>query len=632
MSKPEKTPVELQEPYHDEDIGEDADIGRAFRQSLMVIVLAGCAIGGFFLWRHFSWPEPVRAVNRTAPAAEVRELPPVVIPEVPFTDITQAAGITFTHEDGAYGDKLLPETMGGGCAFFDFNGDGDQDILFVNSNRWPWDERTGDKPARMALYRNDGTGHFEDVTAGSGLDVSFYGQGAACGDFDNDGRVDVFITAVGRNRLFHNLGEGKFADVTETAGVAGDETEWSTSAGWFDYDNDGDLDLFVCNYLLWSKEYDLSQNFQLTGGGRAYGRPQDFKGRFPSLYRNDGNGSFTDVSAEAGIQVRNPDTGEPLAKSLGVTFSDFDRDGWLDVVVANDTVQNLLFINQQNGSFLEAAAGAGVAYDAGGQARGAMGIHSAHFRNNAEIGIAIGNFSNEMTALYVSRDGLLFTDDANSNGLGPVTRQELTFGLFFFDCDLDGRLDLFAANGHLEEDINKVQKSQHYEQPPQLLWNCGLEHATEFLPVPTEKCGDDFAAPMVGRGAAHADIDGDGDLDLLIVSGGAAPRLLRNDQQLGHHWVRFRLTGAESNRDAIGAGVEVVLNDGTALARQVMPTCSYLSQIELPVTFGLGAEAEIRGVRIRWPSGKITELEGIAPDRAYHVHEETGLLAGTPQN
>ncbi|MBW3542029.1 MAG: CRTAC1 family protein, partial [Planctomycetes bacterium] len=358
------------------------------------------------------------------------------------------------------------------------------------------------------------------------------------------------------------------------------------------------------------------QNFTLVGGGRAYGRPQDFLGTFPYLYRNDGEGRFTDVSAEAGVQVVDEDTGSPVAKSLGVTFDDFDRDGRLDIAVANDTVRNFLFKNLGNCRFEEIGRLANVAFDPAGNARGAMGIDAARFRNSDSVGIAIGNFANEMTALYVASEpeaGLLFKDEAVSNGLGPVTRQELTFGLFFFDADLDGRLDLLASNGHLEEDINKVQPSQHYEQPPQLLWNAGAEHRTEFVPVPPENCGRDFVRPLVGRGATYADIDGDGDLDVLIVAGGGPPRLLRNDQSLGRHWLRVKLVGRKGAAEAIGAEVEVHAG-GKVFAQRVMPTCSYLSQVELPLTFGLGEQSQVDRLRVHWPDGSVTEIESPAID------------------
>jgi hypothetical protein len=613
-TQPIEPPEEDGEPERD-----DAVIGVALHWSaavLAVLVLVGVGVA-YWLTR----PEPAPQVKETQLAqVAVREASKLEIPAVAFTDITADAGLRFVHENGAAGEKLLPETMGGGCAFFDFDGDGDQDILLVNSQRWPWDARPKTEPATAALYRNDGQGKFEDVTAGSGLDVSIYGMGVAAGDYDSDGRVDVFLSAVGANRLFRNVGDGKFEDVTNIAGVAGDGKTWSTSSGFFDYDRDGDLDLFVCNYVVWSREYDVAQNFQLTGGGRAYGRPQNFEGTFPYLYRNDG-GKFTDVSAEAGVQVRNPATQTPMAKSLGVTFVDFDRDGWLDVIVANDTVQNFLFHNQKDGSFQEIGALVGIAFDMDGAARGAMGIDAARFRNNEALGVAIGNFANEMTALYVSYDGEpQFTDEAVSTGLGPESRLELKFGVFFLDFDLDGRLDLFSANGHLEEDINRVLPSQHYAQPPHLFWNCGPEHGAEFLPVPTEKCGAEILQPMVGRGSSYADIDSDGDTDVLVMVVGQAPRLFRNDQQLNHHWLRFKLIGRQDNRDAIGAWVEVQLADRT-LWRQVMPTRSYLSQVELPVTFGLNGEDRIQRVTIHWPDGTKQRVENTEVDAPHTIQQ-----------
>jgi hypothetical protein len=582
---------------------DDAIIGQAFRWSLGVIVLLAAVGMGAAVW--LKRPQAELVVQETELSdVQVRELPTVELPQVVFRDITAESGIGFVHQNGAFGEKLLPETMGGGGGFWDYDNDGDQDILFVNSCYWPHDERPGLPPAQLVLLQNDGTGQFTDVTAASGLDISVYGMGVAFGDFDNDGLVDLFLSAVGPNRLFKNQGNGKFQDVTDAAGVAGEPGMWSSSSGWFDYNRDGKLDLFVCNYVTWTRDFDLAQDFQLTGGGRAYGRPQAFEGTFCYLYRNDGDGTFTDVSESAGIQVRNPATQVPMGKSLAVTFADFDADGWIDITVANDTVQNFLFHNQHDGTFREMGAVSGVAFDTAGNARGAMGNDVARFRNNDAIGLAIGNFANEMTALYVAyQDSMRFVDEAVATGLGPNTRQELTFGLFFFDYDLDGRLDLFAANGHLEEEINRVQPSQHYEQPPQLFWNCGAVQKTEFMPVPASFCGDDFVRPIVGRGAAYADIDQDGDLDVLIIACGKSARLLRNEQQTGHHWLRLQLVGTKSNRDAIGAWVEVRAN-GQSQYRQVMPTRSYQSQVELPVTFGLNDASPIEQVRVRWPDGR----------------------------
>ena len=619
-----KPPQRLNQSNIDPDTDErdDAVIGIALRRSLAVFGLAALVLGALaYLMHARSAPDAVRETALSD--VQVRAVSKIAPPHVPFTEISQQAGIHFRQENGANGHKLLPETMGGGCAFFDFDGDGDQDILFVNSLRhWPWDKSTGDNgTAKMALYRNDATGKFEDVTAGSGLDVALYGMGVAVGDYDNDGRVDVFLSAVGKDRLFHNDGGGKFSDVTDESHVGGDESEWGSGCGWFDYDNDGDLDLFVGNYVRWSREYDESQNFQLIGGGRAYGRPQNFEGTFPYLYRNDGDGHFRDVAKEAGLHVKNIATGVPLAKSLGVTFADVDADGWIDIIVANDTVQNLLFRNQHDGTFREVGVPAGVAFDMNGVARGAMGIDVARFRDNGACGIAISNFANEMTALYVSYNNQMqFMDEAISTGLGPSSRLELKFGLFFWDYDLDGRLDLFTANGHLEDDINRVQPSQHYEQPPHLFWNCGPEQDTEFVAATAAQCGTDLFQPLVGRGASYADIDGDGDLDLLVTAIGQRPRLLRNDQQLGNSWLRFHLRGEKCNRDAIGAWIQVELKD-RILQRQVMPTRSYLSQVELPVTIGLGREADVRRVTVRWPDGSKQDVPCDGVNRTYEVRQ-----------
>ena len=608
----------------DQDTPDNDDVvGTAMKISVLVLAIVATIGGILFLTRHEQEiVAPKEEIQSALP--QEREKPPLEIPNLHFTNITTAAGIDFIHENGAAGEKLLPETMGGGGAFFDFDADGDQDILCVNSSVWPWTKPQPDVMPTSSLYENDGTGNFKNITAGSGLDVSFYGNGVACGDYDNDGLVDLYITTVGLNHLFHNDGDGKFSDVSESAGVAGASDAWSTSCGWFDYDLDGDLDLFVVHYIEWSREKDQSMEFTLDGSLRAYGRPTDFRGAFPVLYRNDGTGKFTDVSADAGIQVTNPNTGEPLAKSLGLTFADVNSDGRLDVMIANDTVQNLLLVNQPDGTFIENGATSGLAFDNSGNARGAMGIDAACFRNSDAVGITIGNFANEMTALYVCQTpGMpvpIFRDEAVSNGIGPVTRTELTFGVLFADLDLDGRLDILACNGHLEEDIQKVQSSQHYEQPPQLLWNCGVEYDNEFLVIPEDKTGSDFTAPMVGRGATRADIDGDGDIDLLLFSSGGRPRLLRNDQNTGHHWLRCKLTGSH-NKDTIGATIRVTLPDDVVLTRTVMPTCSYQSQSELPVTFGLGAFDAIKSASVTWPDGNVTSLDVPHVDRTLNVIE-----------
>jgi enediyne biosynthesis protein E4 len=606
----------MNQPQFEEE-RDDAIVGRAFVWSAVVIVLVA-AVGGVAYWRLSIKPPPVVQKSEFV-RPEVRQQPTVEIPSMPFTDITESAGIHFIHENGAAGEKLLPETMGGGCAFLDYDGDGDQDILFVNSCRWPWDERPAGTPPIMALYRNDGDCKFVDATKDAGLDVTFYGQGVAVGDYDNDGDVDLFFTAVGTNKLFRNDG-AKFVDATASAGVAGVADQWSTSCGFFDFDNDGDLDLFVCNYVKWTREFDKAQPFTLTGGERAYGRPQDFPGTFPYLYRNDGGGLFTEIGREAGLQITNPARRDvPVGKSLGVTFADFDNDGWTDIAVANDTVQNFLFHNKKNGAFEEVAVERGVAFDQQGNARGAMGIDAVRIRNGDSIALAIGNFANEMTAFYVARgDSMYFTDEAIATGIGPQSRLELKFGTLFVDVDLDGRSDIVSANGHLETEINTVQASQFYEQPPHFFWNCGPESPTEFVPVPADNCGRDFLKRMVGRGAAAADIDGDGDLDLLFATTGSKPRLLRNDQQLGHHWLRVDVRGLRGGRTAIGAKIEVETSSGKSHG-QVMPTRGYLSQCELPVTFGLGQSDRVAKVTVRWPTGETKTFDAPPVDTVLDV-------------
>jgi enediyne biosynthesis protein E4 len=619
----------MNEPQGEEE-RDDAIVGQAFVWSgglLLVLVAIGVSVA---LWLRNQKP-PVADVKTTLVKPTIRETRVAEVPEMPFTDITAAAGIKFVHENGAAGEKLLPETMGGGCAFLDYDRDGDQDILLVNSKRWVWDTREQVTAPTLALYRNEGDCTFVEVTTETGLNVTIYGQGVAVGDYDNDGDVDLFVSAVGpnlpddvkpriehgtgSNRLFRNEG-GKFVDATADANVAGCEDDWSTSCGFLDYDNDGDLDLFVCNYVKWTREFDKAQPFTLTGNERAYGRPQDFPGTFPYLYRNEGGGKFIEVGKSAGLQVANPARKDvALAKSLGVTFADFDSDGWIDIVVANDTVQNFLFRNKQDGTFEELAQERGVAFDQQGQARGAMGVDAARIRDGKAVAIAIGNFSNEMTAFYVAYgNSMQFTDEAIATGIGPQSRIELKFGTLFIDADLDGRLDIVSANGHLENEISLVQASQTYEQPPHFFWNCGPTSKTEFCPVPRDKCGADFLKKMVGRGAATADIDGDGDLDLLFAATGASPRLLRNDQKLANHWLRVDVTGAKGNRSAIGAKIEVETDLGK-LGCQVMPTRGYLSQSEAVAQFGLGKATSVKSLTVTWPSGEKRTVEAVKMDR-----------------
>lgn len=603
----------------DEVERDDAIIGKAVKVSAAVLIVLAGVIGGATWWLSRPKP-PAETVVAQLEESRIREAPANPLPSFFLNDITDEAGITFQHENGAAGEKLLPETMGGGVAFFDYNGDGHQDLLFVNSKRWPWDPRPAEGPApTLVLYKNDGRGQFTDATAEAGLAVEMYGMGCAVGDYDNDGDSDLYVSAFGPGKLFRNDG-GKFTDVSAEMGLPARETDWSTSCGFFDYDNDKDLDLWVCHYVKWDRETNLKLEFTIDGARRAYGRPQEFEGTWNTLYRNDGS-KFTDVSAEAGIQINEPRRNTPMAKSLGVVFVDVDLDGWMDVIVANDTVQNFLFRNLGNGQFEEIGAAASIAFDLEtGGARGAMGIDAACFREGDEcIGVIIGNFANEMSALYVTTPGsLIFQDEAVSTGLGPETRLFLKFGTMYLDADLDGRLDVFHANGHLEEEISLVQASQTYAQPPQLFWNAGPEGTTEFVPLTPEQCGADFFKPLVGRGSAYADIDHDGDLDMVIATVGQKPRLIRNDQELGHHWIRFVLEGTKSNRDAIGARIDVHLTNRT-LRQFVMPTRSYLSQVEKAVTFGLDEAEAIDHVVIRWPDGSEQTVRDLAIDREHKI-------------
>ncbi len=597
---------------------DDAIIGRALRWSAAAVVVLGIGVVGSWIWLHRdAGQEPVRA-------KEVGTVPDLAgaadqMPNVHFTDVTEAVGIRFVHGNGGRGNKLLPETMGSGVAFLDYDEDDDEDLLFVDSGAGPGD-RSPAGGSGLALYRNDG-GRFTDATSAAGLNIPFYGMGVAVADYDGDGDRDLFVTALGPNHLFRNDGD-RFTEVTSAAGVAGAADTWSSSAGFVDYDRDGDLDLFVCNYVRWTRAIDMELNFTLNGRDRAYGPPTNYEGSWSELFRNEGNGRFTDVSAAAGIRVDNPLNGRPMGKALALAIADADGDGWPDIFVANDTVQNFLFHNKRDGTFEEIGAVAGVGFDGSGNATGAMGIDAAFYRNDDQLAVAIGNFANEMTSFYVAQNrDMRFTDEAVGEGVGAPSRLFLTFGLFFFDYDLDGRLDLLQSNGHLESEIQQVQASQTYRQPAQLFWNAGPTSRSCYSEVPRDRTGD-LSRPIVGRGAAYSDFDGDGDLDVVLTANNDRPLLLRNDQALGHHWLRVRLVGTGANRDAIGAWVELTAA-GIRQRKQVMPTCSYLSQVELSLTFGLGRSERIDSIRVIWPDGVEQTVEPGPVDREVVVRRMT---------
>jgi hypothetical protein len=579
---------------------DDAVIGRAFRRSMIALGILAL-VGGAVWW--FTRPPPASAPQAVTPIAapQVRTKAESA-PQVAFKDVTAAAGITWKHVTGGTGMKWLPETMGPGCAFLDLEDDGDPDLLLVNGAPWPGEPLpAGTPPPTPALYRNDGAGRFVDVTAAFGLDVTFYGMGVAVGDADGDGDRDLLFTGVGGNRYFRREGE-RFVEATTDAGLAGDPAGWTTSAGFFDADRDGDLDVLVCSYVRWSQAIDRELHYTLDGTHRAFGPPKNYEGSTCRLYRNDGKGRFEDVTEAAGLVVRNPATKLLVAKALALVFQDVDEDGAVDVFVANDTTPNFLFKNRGDGTFEEVGARSGVAYDAQGNSTGAMGADAADIRGDGKLAIAVGNFANEMTSLYVApRDPWRFTDMTSVEGIGAPSRQALKFGVLFLDYDLDGRTDFFQTNGHLEEEIEKVQRSQRYRQPSQLFWNLGPQARASFGEVPAATVGD-LATPVVGRGAAYADIDGDGDLDLLVTQCGDTPLLLRNDQALGNHWLRVRLVGRGGNADALGARVDLKAG-GATQRRWINPTRSYLSQVELTASFGLGTHTAVESLEVRWPDG-----------------------------
>jgi len=527
-------------------------------------------------------------------------------PNFRFVDVSGAAGLRFRHNSGAYGGKLLPETLGSGCAFLDYDADGWQDILLINSMDWPGHKR---QRTTLKLYRNNRNGTFADVTKTAGLDVELYGMGVAVGDYNNDGFPDIFITCVGQSRLFRNTGKGTFEDVTKSSGLLGKQG-LSTSAVWIDYDRDGFLDLFVCNYVRWSADHDVFCS--LDGKNKSYCTPEAYRGDTCWLYHNRGNGTFEDVTATSGIF-------DSSSKSLGVAMLDYDQDGWPDLLVANDTQPNKLYRNQHNGKFKDVAVEAGLAFSADGKARAGMGVDAADFDNSGRTGIVITNFDNEMIGLYRAT-GVAYDDVAMQEGLGTASKNTLGFGCIFFDADLDGRLDLAVANGHIDETVRNIRGNVGYAQPPQLFQNLG---GGKFHDVAME-VGGGFEQPKVGRGLAFGDFDRDGDLDVLLTTNNGPAYLYRNDQLTGNRSIRFRLVGTKSNRDAIGAAVRLYAN-GLVQSRLVRSGSSYLSQSELPLTFGLGREDRIERAVIDWPSGKTEEYPELKAGKAYQVTENKGI-------
>ena len=537
-------------------------------------------------------------------------------PRVDFVDVTREVGIDFHHETGAVGGKWMPETMGSGCALFDYDGDDDLDILLVNSNRWTGEDKAGRPTSK--LYRNRGDGFFEDVTRQAALDFSVYGMGVTIADYDADGDPDIYMTTLGKNLLLRN-DQGRFVDRAGEAGVAGTEwtddsgrrhAEWSTAAAWVDVDGDGWLDLFSTNYVQWSPDTDIFTT--LDGVNKSYATPQQYTGSTCRLYRNRGDGTFDEITREAGVYL-------PKAKSMGVCVADLDGDDAPDLVITNDTQPNFLLRNLGDGRFEETGLEAGIGFDETGRARAGMGVDISSLENNGVQSIAIGNFSREALSLY-RQTGEAFLDVAGKSRLVQATLPTLTFGLRFFDYDLDGYQDLILANGHIEPEINIVQRDIEYMQKPQLFWNDGTGQMIDV----SKRSGSPFNQPFVGRGLAVGDIDADGDIDVLFTTNGGSARLLRNDGPTGRS-VALHLRGAGNNLDALGTVVTAVVGSGRR-QQMVRTGSSYLSHSAPILTFGLGRQEEIGRLEILWPDGKLEVMEGLEAGFQYWIEQSRGVV------
>lgn len=530
---------------------------------------------------------------------------------VQFVDITRSAGIHFIHDNGAFGKMWLPEAMGSGVAFIDYNNDGWPDILLINGSDFPGH---GNRHTHMALYRNNRNGTFTDVTHQAGLGFETYGMGVAVGDYNNDGCDDIFITALGQSHLFRNNCNGTFTDVTKQAGLWGHD-EFSTSAAWVDYDRDGRLDLLVANYVQWTPQTDIYCT--IDGRTKSYCTPQAYHGASLRLWHNNGNGTFTDVTKQAGVY-------DPTSKNLGITIFDANNDGWPDIFVSNDTEPNKLYISNRNGTFTEKAVMSGVGFSEDGIARAGMGTAAADYDHSGFPSILVTNFSNQMLGLYHNEGNGLFVDEAPNSQIGHSSLLTLGFGCFFFDYDNDGWPDVFVANGHIQRDIQMVQRQVHYAEPPLLFHNLG---GGKFADV-TSQMGSSLSVPRVARGAAYGDVFNRGKLDILVSTNSGPAALFRNEGG-SNHSLRIKLMGAKSNRDGLDSQVRVTAG-GVTQSKMLTSGSSYLSASELVLTFGLGQNPRADELEIHWPSGQIDRLKDVSAGQTITVKEGAGIIASKP--
>jgi hypothetical protein len=528
-------------------------------------------------------------------------------PEPVFVNVAPRAGIDFRHENGASPEKYMPETMSGGGLFFDYDGDGWLDIFLVNGGSFV--NRTVAEKAAHRLYRNNGDGTFTDQSAKSGIRVSGFGMGACSADYDRDGRVDLYVTSMGPNRLYHNEGNGRFVDVTAHSGTGFEQ--WSASCAFGDIDNDGDVDLYVVNYV----DFAFNNNKQcIQAGLRTYCHPNVYNGVSGILYRNNGDRTFSDITRPSGVY----NTG---GKGLGVVFADYDRDGWIDIFVANDSVPNFMYHNRGDGTFEEVALFLGVAVASDGQPRAGMGVDMGDLDGDGFPEVFVTNLATQTHTLFKNLGGSLFTDVTFPSGVGRATLPFVGFGAVFFDYDNDGDLDIGVANGDVIDNVAKLRDDTTYPQRKLLLQNDG---AGRFADAGRQS-GGGFALEKVGRALAAGDIDNDGDLDLLVANAGQTADLLRNDGGNARNSILVRAAGSLSNPDGIGAELTLTLQ-GRKVVRHVKAGSSYLAQNDLRVHFGMGEATRAERLEVRWPGGRVDVMKDIEANRILTVREGEGLV------